>query len=241
MSCVSSPLCCVCSWALWAEPMPVSLPEPGELSYRNIPNNSRAFICLNHLTDQAFVWDQAAIWDRRSTSSSQRSGMKMSHTSPASWMNSLVVVAEETIYPTSTGGKLLIFAVTHGGLHLFLHRPDHVVGHTFVACPFSDHPSLHVYLKLLASLCPPSTRQPGPAAVLLGETLTFSLIFWSLTLLGSTEKRLAAASPEFFSAYFTTESLNVKSYFLFFAAPEPWGSPVWYWLLFGNTVAVRVS
>ena len=24
-----------------------------------------AFICFNHLTDQAFIWDQAAIWNRR--------------------------------------------------------------------------------------------------------------------------------------------------------------------------------
>ena len=50
----------------------------GERTYRKIPNNSRAFICFNHLTDQAF------IWDRRLIPSSQKSGMKMSQTSPAS-------------------------------------------------------------------------------------------------------------------------------------------------------------
>ena len=66
-----------------------------------------------------------------------------------------------------------------------------------VACPFADDPSRHVYLRLLAPrfFIPPSG---------------------SLVLVGSTEKRLAAASPEFISAYFKTESLNFKSHFLFF-------------------------
>ena len=38
-------------------------------------------------------------------------------------------------------------------------------------CPFADNSSPHVYLKLLTSLRPPSTRQPGPVAVPLGQTL----------------------------------------------------------------------
>ena len=42
------------------------------------------FICFNHLTNQAFFWDQAAIWDRHLISSTQKSKMKMSQTSPAS-------------------------------------------------------------------------------------------------------------------------------------------------------------
>ena len=83
MSRVSSPLWCVCSWALWAEPMHVYLPGLWELSYRNIPNNGGAFICFNHLTDQTFIWDQAAIWNRRLILSSQKSGLKMSQSSPA--------------------------------------------------------------------------------------------------------------------------------------------------------------
>ena len=56
------------------------------------------------------------------------------------------------------------------------------------------HP--HTFLRLLTSLLPPSTRQPGPVAVLLGQTLKLSLIFYqSFTLFWSTEKCLAAAFP----------------------------------------------
>ena len=84
-----------------------------------------------------------------------------------------------------------------------------------------------VYLKLLASLLPTSTRQPDPVAVLFGQTLKLSFIFSPI----SHSQCLATASPEFSSAYFTTESLNFKSYFLFsFAAPESWRSSMWYWL-----------
>ena len=124
-----------------------------------------AFIYLNHLTDQAFIWDKRLI------PSSQKSGMKMSWTLPASrWIlwhpsASEVVVVEEMIQPTSTRCKLLISAVTHGGGHLFRLHPDHFAGHSLVASPFTHNSSLHVYLRLLASLLPPSTRQPGSAAV----------------------------------------------------------------------------
>ena len=107
----------------------------------------------------------------------------------------------KTIYPTSTHGKLLITAVTPSGVHLFGHRPDHFAGHSLVACLFADNSSLLVYLKLRASLLPPSTRQPGPVAVLLGQTLKLSLIFHqSLTLFWLTEKCRAAACPKFSSA-----------------------------------------
>ena len=54
--------------------------------------------------------------------------------------------------------------ISHGDGHLF--RPDHFAGHSLVACPFADNSFPHVYLGLLASLLPPSTRQPGPVAVL---------------------------------------------------------------------------
>ena len=92
-----------------------------------------------------------------------------------------VVAVEETMQPTRTRGKLLTSAVTHGGVHLFRHRPDHFAGHSLVACPFADHPSPHVYLRLLASLLPPSTRQPDPVAVLLGQLrFIFSPISHSL-------------------------------------------------------------
>ena len=140
------------------------------------------------------MWDQAIP-------SSQKSGMKMSQTSPAFWwilwhpsgqyLSSAieVVAAEETIYPTSTHCKLPISAVTHGGVHLFC--PDHFVGPSLVACPFADNSSPHFYVRLLASLLPPSSRQPGPAAVLLGQMLKLSLIFHqSLTLFWSTDKCL---------------------------------------------------
>ena len=60
---------------------------------------------------------------------------------------------------------------------MFLHRPDHFAGHSLVVCPFADNSSPHVYLKLLASLLPTATRQPGPVAVLLGQTLKLSFIF----------------------------------------------------------------
>ena len=103
MSRVSSPLRCVCSWALWAEPMSLSLPGLAELSYRKIPNNSLALLLSSS--------------DRR-------------------W------------------SSVLFFCQ-------------------------------------------------------------------SLILLRSTGKFLAAASPEFSSAYFTTESLNFKSYFLFFCYTRP--------------------
>ena len=81
------------------------------------------------------------------------------------------------IQPTSTRCKLLISAVTHGGVHLFLHRPDHFAGHSLMACPFADNSFPHVYLKLLASILPPSTRQPGPVAVFLRQTLKLKLTF----------------------------------------------------------------
>ena len=53
----------------------------------------------------------------------------------------------------------------------------HFAGHSLVACPFADNSFPHVYLRLLAHLLPPSTRQPGPVAVLLGKTLKLTLIF----------------------------------------------------------------
>ena len=68
----------------------------------------------------------------------------------------------------------------------------------------------------LAFFLPP----PGSLTLLLYslDRLCSSILFFrqSLTLLGPTEKRLLAASPEFSFAYFMTESLNFKSYFLFF-------------------------
>ena len=67
----------------------------------------------------------------------------------------------------------------------------------------------------LAFFLPPA----GSLALLLSSSDS-SVLFYrqSLTLLGSTEKHVAAASPDFSSAYFTTESLNFKPYFLFFCS-----------------------
>ena len=41
--------------------------SPGRESYHIVKYQiiAGAFICFNHLTDEAFIWDQAAIWDRR--------------------------------------------------------------------------------------------------------------------------------------------------------------------------------
>ena len=55
--------------------------------------------------------------------------------------------------------------VTHGGVHLFRHHPDHFAGHSLMACPFADNPSQHVYLKLLARLLPTSTRQVSSSSL----------------------------------------------------------------------------
>ena len=81
------------------------------------------------------------------------------------------------IQPTSTCGRLLISAVTHGSVHLFRHCPDHFAEHSLLACQFADNPFPHVYLQLLSSLLPPSSRQPGPTAVFLGQTLKLRFIF----------------------------------------------------------------
>ena len=34
-----------------------------------------------------------------------------------------------------------------------------------LSCPFAENAYPHVYLRLLANLPPPSSRQPGPVAV----------------------------------------------------------------------------
>ena len=61
------------------------------------------------------------------------------------------------------------------------------------------------------------------------------LFYLKRATLGSKEKRLAAASPEFSSAYFTTASCN----FYCFAAPEPWRSSMWYWLTWSSTICEK--
>ena len=107
------------------------------------------FICFNHLTDQAFIWDQV--------------------------FNSTVVRLLQVQLLRQR--KLLITAVTDSGVYLFRHCPDHFAGHSLVACPFADNSFLHFYLRLLTSLLPPSSRQPGPVAVLPGQMLKLHLIF----------------------------------------------------------------
>ena len=188
MSRVSSPLCCVCSWALWAEPMHVS--RPGRESYHTYQIIARAFICFNHLTDQAFSWDQAAIWDKRLIPSSQKwwialiLGWKCHKLrQPLCEFSGVLLQVKllrrrKRFSQPALASKLLISAVTHSGVHLFRHRHDHF-SHSLMACLFPDHLPPHVYLKLLASLLPTSTRQPGPVAVLLGQTLKLSFIFFA--------------------------------------------------------------
>ena len=150
--------------------------------------------------------------------------MKILQTSPASrwilWHSSAseVVAVEETIHPTSTCCKLLISAVSHGDVHLFLHHPDHFAGHSLAASPFVDNSSLHVYLRLLSILLPASSRQPGPVAVLLGQILKLRFIFSPL----SQQKVWISSCP-----------------FYFFAAPEPWRSSVWYWLKESSTICEK--
>ena len=106
MSCVSSPLHCL----QLSTVMHVSL--PGRESYHTVNCQIMA---------EVFIWDQVAIWDRRLIPSTQKSGMKMSQTWPASrWIvwhpsASEVVATEEMIQLTNARSKLLIPAVTHGG------------------------------------------------------------------------------------------------------------------------------
>ena len=66
-------------------------------------------------------------------------------------------------------------------------------------------PSSSLHQAAWPCCCPPWT-----------DTEARFFFFFSVTLLGSTEKHLAAASPRFPSAYFRTESLNFKLYFFFF-------------------------
>ena len=77
-----------------------------------------------------------------------------------------VVISKDA--KTSTHGKLLISAVRVAyicfSIVLIILRDT-----------LSSHP--HIYLQLLASLFPPSTRQPSPVAVLLRQTLKLNLIF----------------------------------------------------------------
>ena len=147
--------------------------SPGWESYHTVTYQiiAEAFICFNHLTDQTFIWDQAAIWARRLIPSSQKSRMKMSQTLPAS-VNSLAFFFN---WSCCSRGKDLVnqhswqtpHLCCHGGVHLFSHCPDHFAGQFLVACP------------CLLITQPPSTRQPGPVAVLLRQTLKLSLIFFA--------------------------------------------------------------
>ena len=149
----SSPLWCVCSWALWC----MSL-SPGRESYHTVNYQIIA---------GAFIWDQVAICDRRLIPSSQNPGWKCHKLRQLlGEFSGILLQVRNRIQPTNAFCKLLISAVTHGGVHLF--RPDHHAGHSLVTYLFADHPSLHVYLQLLARLLPASSRQPGPVAVLLG-------------------------------------------------------------------------
>ena len=78
------------------------------------------------------------------------------------------------------------------------------------------HPCMFISSSSLAFFL----RPPGSLALLLSSSDRHWSSVWFfrqfLTLLVSTEKHLAAASPEFSSAYFKMERLNFKSYFLFF-------------------------
>ena len=113
--------------------------------------------------------------------------------------------------------KRLISAVTHGGVHLFRHRPDHFAGQSLVACLYADNSFPHVYLKLLAGLLPPSTRQPGPVAVLLGQMLKHSFIFSPIShFVGVDRETSSSCFSRVFLCIFYEEILNSKSYFLLF-------------------------
>ena len=70
------------------------------------------------------------------------------------------------------------------------------------------YPCMFISGSSMALFLPPA----GSLALLLSSSDS-SILFHcqSLTLLGSTEKRLATASPDFTSAYFTTETSNLKS------------------------------
>ena len=136
-------------------------------NYRKIPNNSRGVYLFQSLKrpgvylGQVFNSLLTKIRDENVTNFSS-----FSVNSLASFW-AIFVLCKWSFCgggnkPTSTRSKLLISAVTHGGAHLFLHRPDHFVGHSIMACPSADNSSPHVYLRLLTSLLYPSTSQPDP-------------------------------------------------------------------------------
>ena len=178
MSRVSSPLCCVCSWALWAELMHVSLPGPGELSYYNIPNNSRGAYFFQSLNrpgvyfgsggnlGQAFNSFLSKIRDEDVTNFAS-----LSVNSLASFCNwSLLQRRKRYSEPALAANSSSLLP----RWRTFVSPSPWSISGTL---PFADHPFRHVYLRLLACLLPPSTRQPGPVAVLLRQTLKLSFIF----------------------------------------------------------------
>ena len=65
---------------------------------------------------------------------------------PFYWMSYLKTFLTKILL-SSTRGKLLISAVTHGGVHLFRHRPDHFAGHTLVVYPFADPEFSSAYIR----------------------------------------------------------------------------------------------
>ena len=107
------------------------------------------------------LWTGRLDWE----SLFQGAGEENSADSQTSDSGETMRFSSETIQPTSTHGKLLTSAVTHRGVHLFCHHPDHFTGHSLVACLFADNSFPHVYLKLLAH------SQPGTVPVLLEQTL----------------------------------------------------------------------
>ena len=103
------------------------------------------------------------------------------------------------------------------------------------ACLLITHPGMFMSSSLLAFFLPPLGSHL--ARLLSSSDRRWSSVWFfhqSLTLLGSTEKYLAAASPVFIWIFYDRKFEFQVVLFIFFAALEPWRSSMWYRLTEGK-------
>ena len=125
---------------------------------------------------------------------------------------------------------LLISAVTHGGIHLFRHHPDHFVGHFLVAVCWSPipaclsqaprEPSSSLHQAAWPCCCPPRTDAEAP--------FDFSSVSHSLGV--DRETSSGCFSRVFLCIFSERQSEFQVALFIFFATLEPCRSSMWYWL-----------
>ena len=124
------------------------------------------FICFNHLTDQAFIWDQAAVWERKRFSQ------------PALAVNSSSLLSLTLAY--------ICFAIA-----LII---------------LQDTLLWRAHLQITHSI-----RQPGPFAVLLGQTLKLSFIFSPIShSLGVNRKTSSSCFSQVFLCIFYTSKFEYQ-------------------------------